>query len=96
MVERETFGSRLRWAKRQWEMRHDRQMTQVELGELVRKKLRKDTPPHQTTVSDWFTKGAEPNLQTIRALGEIFGVSPTWLAWGEGPRLPVAWDDLQG
>ena len=38
----------------------------------------------RTTVTHWCSGRCEPSVEDLGRLAEIAGVSPMWLAWGQG------------
>ena len=77
-----TVGGRLREAREVWSWEHREQpsMTQGRLSELMR--------VNQSTVSSWERNAAALTIPAIEEIAAILGVSPSWLAFGEGePRV---------
>lgn len=77
------FSIRLQIAWRLAEARLNADLEQGEVGARVGKRLRR-APYSQGTVSRWL-RGSEPPLAVIEALAGELGVSPGWLAFGDGP-----------
>ena len=68
----ETIASRLRAA------RQAADMSQAAVGAAL-------DPPKQRQEISWYERnGATPNVLTLQQLAAVLGVSPCWLAFGEG------------
>ena len=79
------WGQRLRRAHREWELSHDVRLTQGDLAEMFAEHGVRVT---QQTVQRWL-KGYEPkSLVIVMGVAKALGVSPGWLAFGEGPMRP--------
>jgi transcriptional regulator with XRE-family HTH domain len=74
------FRGRLFLAWSLWQVRHQRKLTQGELGEMVGKAG--GVPVAQNTVSGWF-RSAMPDVHDIEYLAKALEVDPGWLAFGE-------------
>lgn len=64
----------------------------VKQNEVMRRLGERGVKVTGAAVNRWF-KGRRPACETIEALGEVLGVDPGWLAFGEksgaeGPVLP--------
>ena len=67
------------------QVRKELGLTQAELAELLAKRTR--TRASKNQVSQWETQRAPgPQDATLKAIAAILGVSPVWLATGEGER----------
>jgi DNA-binding XRE family transcriptional regulator len=71
-----TFAQRLFQAKSAYEGRVGERITQKQLGEMV--------GVSQPTVADWENGVRTPSIEQVELLSEALGVSPGWLAFGEG------------
>lgn len=79
------FGRRLRTAKREWETRHDRSLSNKELAELVRDEAGAESLSGQA-VGTWLNEGQEPgSLALLRALAKVLEVPVSRLV-GEEPE----------
>lgn len=77
----ETFGGRLYAVRLRRSSRELRSITQRHVADAL--------GVTQTTVGRWEADLKEPTLATIVRLAEWFGVSPGWLAFGEGEMVPA-------
>ncbi len=59
-------------------------VTWKQVGEWVADLIVDTDPFDQSTVGKWMKGGSLPDAHVILALGRLFGVSPGWLAFGEG------------
>lgn len=77
----ETFGGRLYAVRLRRSSRELRSVTQRHVADAL--------GVTQTTVGRWEADLKEPDLATIARLAEWYGVSPGWLAFGEGEMIPA-------
>jgi transcriptional regulator with XRE-family HTH domain len=70
---------RLFQAWKAYEGRLSQRVTQGDLAELVGE--------GQPTVSDWLNGNRTPSLAQVVTIARVFGVSPGWIAFGEGVML---------
>lgn len=93
MATDETWGRALRNAKRDYEKRHDTDLTYKGMGKRLGEILGRDPIPHPT-VRSWFVDGQEPDtfLPIARALATMLEVDVAALLTPAAPE--VARDDV--
>ena len=57
-------------------------LTRARIGRMIEDRLGKGRSAN--AVSEWWTAKSIPDTITIAALADVLGVSPCWLAFGEG------------
>ncbi len=57
-------------------------LTRTEIGQRMAERLNRGRSPN--AVSEWWTGKSIPDTIPMAALADILGVSPGWLAFGEG------------
>lgn len=90
------LGRRLRDAKRDYEQRHDVDLTWVELGKRIGAALGRKPIKYQV-VQRWFLEGREPAefVTTIAAIARVLEADPGALAFG-GPIRSAPTDEGRG
>ena len=92
MADSPELGRRLRDAKRDYEKRHDVDLSWREIGERVATVLGRDKPVAYQVVQRWFTDGREPQdfVDTLRAIASVLETDPHSLTFGplEAQRAP--------
>ncbi len=88
------LAARMFAAQSRAEARLGRRLTLQEIGAEVGRRIGRQ-PAAPSVVRRWLRGQSEPSLDTLHALAAVFGVSPGWLAFGEGdptprPGVPVA------
>lgn len=86
MVDAKGFGERLRIARAKREI-HGR-VSYREIAEAVAERTGRATAHRDTSVGRWIQGDSFPDVPSIWALAEIFGVDPGWLAFGDACQAP--------
>jgi transcriptional regulator with XRE-family HTH domain len=74
------------------QVRRELGLSQAALAEAIERKTEARASRNQ--VSQWETSRAPgPQDSMIKAIASVLGVSPKWLATGEGPRAHVGGDE---
>lgn len=91
MPDNAEFGRRLRDAKREYEMRHDRDLSWRELGERIGAAMGRE-PYVAEVVRRWFQMGREPaEFAITEAIARVLETDPRVLAFGPAePPAPPA------
>lgn len=82
------FAAGMRQAKREYEARAQRDVTQEEIGRMVAERLGRPKPYSVQVVSYWF-QGRVPRYVVGCAIAQVLGADPLRLA-GLTPRAPAA------
>lgn len=85
MATNDSWGRRLRDAKRDYEKRHDTRLSYAEIGVRVAAVVGRDRPFASTSVRSWFVEGQEPEAFAITAaLAVVLEADAGALAFGRG------------
>lgn len=80
----DSFGERVRQALRELSARERRQVT---IKEIAQRLTAAGTALDQRTIYRWLSGETGPSLQEVQALADALGVTPGYLAFGEGQGL---------
>lgn len=84
----DTLGRRIFLAHLELSYRLGRKITLAEFGEMVAKRLGRDTPFTGSAVSRWESGAQVPTPQIIEAIGTVTHTDPGWISHGDRSAAP--------
>lgn len=87
MIDANGFGERLRTARGQREVRG--RVSYEEIADAVAERTGRKPAHRPTSVGRWFKGESVPDVPSIWALANFFGVDPGWLAFGDASDAPA-------
>ncbi len=84
----DTLGRRIFLAHLELSYRLGRKITLAEFGEMIAKRLGRDTPFTGSAVSRWESGAQVPTPQIIEAIGAVTHTDPGWISHGDRSAAP--------
>lgn len=84
----DTLGRRIFLAHLELSYRLGRKITLAEFGEMIAKRLGRDTPFTGSAVSRWESGAQVPTPQIIEAIGVVTHTDPGWISHGDRSAAP--------
>jgi transcriptional regulator with XRE-family HTH domain len=84
----DTLGRRIFLAHLELSYRLGRKITLAEFGEMIAKRLGRDTPFTGSAVSRWESGAQVPTPQIVEAIGAVTHTDPGWISHGDRSAAP--------
>ena len=84
----DTLGQRIFLAHLELTYRLGRKVTLAEFGEMIAKRLGRDTPFTGSAVSRWESGAQAPTREIIEAIGVVTHTDPGWISHGDRSAAP--------
>jgi hypothetical protein len=84
----DTLGRRIFLSHLELSYRLGRKVTLAEFGEMIAKRMGRDTPFTGAAVSRWESGAQVPTPQIIEAIGALTHTDPGWISHGDRSAAP--------